>query len=581
METETAVSTNNPYQEPVGKSCLKILYAYYFLGQNDREKAVTDILHRLDRVHGITEGEARLLAYLSSWQFSPWHDIKPVAAKIGSLIREAEKLMASLIEKGAVDRYSDRGYNIYKINSEFLLDLIREDKMAEITEKELPEIICTYASELLYQSAIPKSTIRTFERLLAVNDSMTFSRGYDQLEIRDLPLADKSCFLLLASSFLRRGIEPVRLKDFEIISASEEDSKCPHPFMLPAIEGDLDYGGSREDLIAEGLKGLLRRGLAVGVPGESDSDSRSSGRDWYLLSADACSKLFRGMDKVISYDALGRFTTLYRSDAIRKKQLFFDEAFQGRVDEISVLLDPAKYELFVKRLEEKALNNSINILFHGYPGTGKTELAMQLARSSGRDIFSADLAKLEDSYWGESEKNYRSLFRTFSYLCAVSTNPPILLLNEADGIIAKRVDVHRSSDKYSNSIQNIILEEMEHFEGVLIATTNLAGNMDKAFERRFPFKLCFSRPSPETARQIWMRRFPYLTAEQALLLAKKFPFSGGQVDNVAKRCDLFEVVNGATPSMNQITEYCQQETSESDNPVVINGFLPPKGHYTQ
>lgn len=87
---------------------------------------------------------------------------------------------------------------------------------------------------------------------------------------------------------------------------------------------------------------------------------------------------------------------------------------------------------------------------------------------------------------GESEKNIKGIFDDYKQKVKQSVKAPILLFNEADAIIVKRqVGAERAVEKMENSIQNIILQEIEQLDGILIATTNLAENMDKAFERRF------------------------------------------------------------------------------------------------
>lgn len=87
---------------------------------------------------------------------------------------------------------------------------------------------------------------------------------------------------------------------------------------------------------------------------------------------------------------------------------------------------------------------------------------------------------------GESEKNIKGIFDDYKQKVKQSVKAPILLFNEADAIIGKRqVGAERAVEKMENSIQNIILQEIEQLDGILIATTNLAENMDKAFERHF------------------------------------------------------------------------------------------------
>lgn len=576
---------NNTHEELInpdfGTGRLFTLYSYFFNSNKAVKKEAEAMLRRLSILDGITREEARLIAFMAQWKYSPWRSIGECAAALNVTTSETKTLLDSLIAKSVVYEGEKEGKALYRVDGDYESHLIRQSYMEGIDDKTMFSVLRGTANELLYQSFEPSTPLKTLDSVTALNENLTFAKGYRELGIAQLPIEEKVYFALLADHFLQYGVEAVRPRDFSVIH-SDEDTKTSQQASGQLCEerSILEYG-RREDMIIEGMKGLVQRGIAVIVPGDSDADHRASrDRDLCLLSVDACAKLFKGQDHLIGYDALSRMATLYKNTSIRSKDLFFEADFQPRVEEVVTLLDPVKYDAFTRRLEAKRLNKSLNILFYGDPGTGKTELAMQLARLSGRDIFVADVAKLEDSYWGESEKNYRNIFRSFSYMNAIAINPPILLLNEADGIVSKRLEVHRSSDKYINTIQNVLLEELERFEGVLIATTNLTVNMDKAFERRFPFKLCFRKPSPEIASRIWQMRFPYLAQEDLLRLAKEFPFSGGQIDNVAKRGDLYEVINGKTPPIEQIVEYCRVERLERDEGVasrtVINGFLDPK-----
>lgn len=124
--------------------------------------------------------------------------------------------------------------------------------------------------------------------------------------------------------------------------------------------------------------------------------------------------------------------------------------------------------------------------FYGTPGTGKTETVLQIARKTGRDLIQVNVSEVKSMWVGESEKNIKGIFDDYKQKVKQSVKAPILLFNEADAIIGKRqVGAERAVEKMENSIQNIILQEIEQLDGILIATTNLAENMDKAFERRF------------------------------------------------------------------------------------------------
>ena len=105
---------------------------------------------------------------------------------------------------------------------------------------------------------------------------------------------------------------------------------------------------------------------------------------------------------------------------------------------------------------------------------------------------------------------------------------PILLFNEADGVLAKRKDAMTSTvDQTENTSQNIILEEMEKLDGIMIATTNLAGNLDAAFERRFLFKVKFEQPTIEAKTKIWKSKMDWLSNSDVEHFAQNYDLSGG------------------------------------------------------
>ena len=217
------------------------------------------------------------------------------------------------------------------------------------------------------------------------------------------------------------------------------------------------------------------------------------------------------------------------------------------------------------RLQERGRKASASFLLYGEPGTGKTELAKQLAAATGRDIIIADVSKLHASFTGDTEKNYRELFNSYRYLQSLSPIAPILLFNEADAILSKRGDVLRQAiDKIANRIQNLLLQELEDFEGILIATTNRADNMDSAFERRFLYKVHLTRPNAETRCKIWISLLPELSREEAQTLATKYQFSGGQINNIATRFDIDVALLDKQPSFHDIISYCETEQIEQD-----------------
>ena len=172
-----------------------------------------------------------------------------------------------------------------------------------------------------------------------------------------------------------------------------------------------------------------------------------------------------------------------------------------------------------------------------------------------------DLSQLRDMYVGESEKQVKAIFKRYSELNPFN-DTPILLFNEADAIFGRRLEnVQYSVDKMENAIQNIILEEMERFEGILIATTNLTSNFDRAFERRFLYKVNFEQPDLETRKSIWHAMLPQIDVTTTDELAQFYNFSGGQIQNVARRLTVETALYGEqSASVDNLKMICQQES---------------------
>ena len=243
------------------------------------------------------------------------------------------------------------------------------------------------------------------------------------------------------------------------------------------------------------------------------------------------------------------------------KQLFYNKEEKSQIERLGSLLEEDSLQKVFSSMKEKGLRTGIICLFYGDPGTGKTETVYQMARRTGRKILEADVAKLRNFYVGETEKNMRALFADYRTACEENKLKPILLFNEADAILGKRMEgAVKAVDRMENSVQNILLQEMETFEGIMIATTNLLGNLDPAFERRFLFKIRFNKPELEPRAKIWKSQFPSLTNEEATSLAKEFSFSGGQIENVVRKYTIDSVLSGTEGGYGQLAQFCREES---------------------
>lgn len=251
---------------------------------------------------------------------------------------------------------------------------------------------------------------------------------------------------------------------------------------------------------------------------------------------------------------------LIQPEKIAERHLFFSETLDRQLATLRRSLDEANYANLRARLEERHLPTGVAALLYGLPGTGKTESVMQMARATGRAVMHVDISATKSCWFGESEKLIKEVFTKYRSLCEKKTKTPILLFNEADAVFSKRKDATASNvAQTENAIQNIILEEMEKLDGILIATTNLADNLDKAFERRFLFKIRFDRPTLEAKASIWRDKLPALTDTEAAELASRFDLSGGEIDNVVRKVLMEEVVSGETPSLAMATRIASEE----------------------
>ena len=251
---------------------------------------------------------------------------------------------------------------------------------------------------------------------------------------------------------------------------------------------------------------------------------------------------------------------LKNHDAIKEKSLFFNTSEQEQIDRLTSLLSTENLPSIQQRLEEQGMRKGFACLFYGAPGTGKTETVLQIARQTGRDLMQVDIAGLRDKWVGESEKNIKEVFARYRRLCQTSEVMPILFFNEADAIINKRTEnVEHSVDKMDNAMQNIILQEIEDLDGILIATTNLTSNLDRAFERRFLYKVEFHKPDTDVKTKIWHSMLKDISADDARQLASHFDFSGGQIENIARKRTVDYILSGKFASLDEIEGYCRAE----------------------
>lgn len=396
-----------------------------------------------------------------------------------------------------------------------------------------------------------KLVLRKKLRALVVkNSNLAFVKAmalYDiNVEDKDFPL-----FILLCTLFVIDGDDDIRSHDLDFIYE----------------EGESVWRWAKRDL-SQGNHRFLQKKFI-----EYTNDDGFADRESFKITDSAKKLLFSEMNlSAIRGSRLKGGMLSFES--IKPKQLFYNDKERKLVEELAALLDEKNFQGIRDRLKETNFRSGFACLFYGAPGTGKTETVLQIARKTGRDLIQVNISEIKSMWVGESEKNIKGIFDDYRKMVKQSAKTPILLFNEADAIIGKRmVGAEKAVDKLENNIQNIILQEIEQLDGILIATTNLAENMDKAFERRFLYKVKFEKPDLHGRLQIWQTMIPSLNDADASFLAARFDFSGGEIENIARHYTIQSILHGKPADMlKSLVGYCDSERLEGRTPKRKVGF---------
>ncbi|EMW1585830.1 ATP-binding protein [Campylobacter jejuni] len=221
-------------------------------------------------------------------------------------------------------------------------------------------------------------------------------------------------------------------------------------------------------------------------------------------------------------------------------------------------------------------NIEAKIIFYGPAGTGKTMSALAMAKSMKKSVLSFDCSKILSKWVGESEQNVRKIFDTYKNIVQTCKQSPILLLNEADQFLSTRVDGSSGSDKMHNQMQNIFLEQIERFSGVIIATTNFLESLDSAFSRRFDYKIEFKKPDFKDRLKIWEKFLPkkaLFEKDFDINILSNYELSGAQILMVVKNTVLKVAVSkDGVFKMQDFIESIQKELNSSFDKSKIVGF---------
>ena len=397
----------------------------------------------------------------------------------------------------------------------------------------IEEIMCMRdENELSTETAIMR-----LQQLLENNKHLLFVQ---KLKSFNFDVSDESLLLVFSHLFVNNNDDNIGYHDLSFFFDRKSEWNC--------IKGQLNANTH-----------VLQEAKMI----EYNNDEGFVDRESFRMTWAAKRELFPELNLVSMNQDKDRKNVIKHEEIVAKK-LYYDDEVSRQIEDLSQLLEESHYQDICSRLEANGYRTGFTCLFYGAPGTGKTETVLQLARQTGRDIMQVNISQIKSMWVGESEKNIKEVFDTYRNKVEKASIAPILLFNEADAIIGKRQEgAERAVDKMENSIQNIILQEMENLKGILIATTNLAQNMDKAFERRFLYKIKFNKPTLEARMQIWHSMLPDLKEIDVRTLAERYDFSGGQIENIARHYAIDTVLHSdAASSLEKLIAHCDSERLE-------------------
>ena len=302
------------------------------------------------------------------------------------------------------------------------------------------------------------------------------------------------------------------------------------------------------------------------------TDSGFSFLNYIRLSDTAMDIFLGGYKDTIKKDFKPKMGTLINPDNINLEKLYYNPAEREQIETLTTALDDTNYKDLVERMRFQGMKAGFSVLLYGYPGTGKTSSVKQIAKATGRSIYMVEIDKIQSKWVGESEKNLAKVFEEYKYCKKYFNIDPILLFNEADAILGKRFNVNSALDKTFNALQNILLQELEDFEGIFMATTNLADQLDKAFDRRLLYKVDFQKPEKSISKKILGHAFSYLTEETIEKINDCYTLTGGQIANIRKKLLVKSILKKDLILEEYVQLLCKEENILNQNNRTTIGF---------
>ena len=271
-----------------------------------------------------------------------------------------------------------------------------------------------------------------------------------------------------------------------------------------------------------------------------DSTPESSARTHKLVvPEELVARLFTGNEPETVFSA--DFPAQRLHTALEWDDLVLSDHTLSQINHLRAWLDHEQTVLDDWGLR-KTLAPGYRALFHGPPGTGKTLTAALLGKATGRPVYRIDLSMVVSKYIGETEKNLARVFDK------ARIDNWILFFDEADALFGKRTQTTSSNDRYANQEISYLLQRVETNPGLTILATNLRGNIDAAFSRRFQSLVTFTRPSQQERLSLWSGvvdcGVPIDKDVSLTDIASKHSLTGGEIVNVIRYASVLALSAG-------------------------------------
>lgn len=534
----------------------------FFTDKSDAYPFYTVFSERL----GLTPFQALIVAYLVDKSFRDESYITDICGFFGCryvmMLKRKEELEELKNKRLVFECENDGIPASYTLRKEALEAIVNNKTYTPRVLSGLSlEEMMEFASELIlkakYNACSPRQLLYELNYLLDKNRNLEFVKKFNTLPIKED--SEKMCVFFMCCHIVIYGVYRMDLDDFTIIC------KGPRDFSL--LKSGLKRGNS--ELIKQNLVQI------------ANIEGYFARPDYYELTDKAINMLLPEY-KLISTEFDMRNNYSFTPDEIPEKELFYNDTEKKEIDTVTELFRHEKYKEICDRLEKKGLSRGFAILLSGPAGTGKTATVMEICRKTGHPIFQVDISQIRDKYVGESEKRVGEIFSSYAErVVKCGDKPvPVLFINEADAILGTRNTIsgqNSSIQRMENTIQNIILQELEDLEGIVVFTTNLAQNFmnDEAMSRRILYKITLERPTAEVRAKIWKSMIPELSIEDAKALAEQYDLSGGQMANVVRKKSIDEVIYGdGSVTLDKLRGYCDSEQDDNSSSKSIRiGFV--------